>query len=684
MAWRRWCGAALILLGLLTVLIFIPGLSDQFTWDDNGLIRTNEHVQRPERYREALTTHFWNVSENAVEANETYSHLYRPLVTLAYIVQYRLFGLHAVGYRVVSLALHLLCCVLAFFWLARRLPKGNQTYRLVAISLGSAVFALHPSRAEAVSWISGSTELWMCALVLLGALAFDSNRNWLAGILLALALFAKESAVIAAPLLLADRFLVQGRRNRGASVALTAPVVAALIARIWMVDVDLPSGEVRDAAPRVLASFGLYAQQVLAPWNPTVFPGMRIYSCDAGESLPAAWWIGGTLLVGASAGLGVVALRRNAWRPVFADTLWFMVPLLPVVNLLDLGSRNLTADRFLYLPMLGVASVLARGVLWLLDRRPAVGRVSAVAIAVLIMGFAVVTALHSRVFASSSSLWEYEVQRNPNNPFALHAVGTARTRAGLRNTGLEFLERAQAVAGRTCVHIDQVRAARDLGWALSLKASPNDRDDLMKLEATYVQAPVDGLFEYDEIPGWSVQLTPEETRDLISNELHYALPLATIEARLGHVDEAMEILEASGSRRFELHPQSQSLRLRLLAGQGHVRQSLMELAKLESVADVESLASVLATLHETLAHVAPDDQASLARHALGFGQAPNDLEALSPRDRPILEALRAYSTDEPVDIDALQPYAAGSNELPRFIRLAQAKAEVRRLDAQLR
>ena len=682
---RRWWGAASILLGLLVVLVFIPGLSDEFTWDDNGLIRTNENVQRPERFREALTTHFWNVSENAVEANETYNHLYRPLVTLAYIAQYRLFGLHALGYRMVSLALHVLCCVLAFFWLARRLPTGNERHRLVAVSLGAAVFALHPSRVEAVSWISGSTELWMCALVLLGAWAFDSNRNWLAGILLAFALLAKESAVVAAPLLLLDRSLVRGGRNRASSIPLTAPVVAALIARIWIVDVDLPTGEVRNALPRAFASLGLYAQQVAAPWNPTAFPGMRVYSCGAGESFSAGWLVGGTLVVLATAALGILALRRNTWRPLFADALWFMVPLLPVVNLLDLGSRNLTADRFLYLPMLGVAAIAARGILWLLERRPAIGRTTAIAVVVLVVGFAVVTSLHSRVFASSSSFWEYEAQRNPENPFALHAVGTARTRAGLRNTGLAFLERAQALAERTCVHTDAVRAAKDLGWALSLGAGPDDRETLSKLKATYARVPRDGLFEHDGPPGWLVQLTPEEARDLVADELHYALPLATIEARLGHVDAAMAILDDSALGRTELHAQSQSLRLRLLAGQGRVRQSLVELAKDDSLPDVESLTSVLGTLHETLtrARIAPEDQAALARYALGFSQAPKDLESLSAQDRTILEALRAYSIDKLVNTDALDSHARQYNELPRFIRLAKAKATIRTLDAQL-
>ncbi len=680
---RRWCAAALILLSLVTVLVFIPGLSDEFTWDDNGLIRTNENVQRPERYREALTTHFWNVSEDAVEANETYDHLYRPIVTLAYIAQYRLFGLHAMGYRVVSLALHVLCCVLAFFWLARRLPTDNDGPRLLAVSLAAAIFALHPSRVEAVSWISGSTELWMCALVLLGAWAFDSNRNWLSGVLLALALFAKESAVVAAPLLLADRFLVHGERNRAASAALTGPVIAALIARIWIVDVDLPSGELGNAVSRALASLGLYARQVVAPWDPTAFPGMRIYLCGGGESFSTGWLIGGALVGLTVVMLGVFAFRRTVVRPVFADVLWFVVPLLPVINLLDLGSRNLTADRFLYLPMLGVAALASRAVLWLLERRPPLGKTAATAVGVLLLGFAVVTSLHSRVFASSSSFWEYEAARNPENPFALHAVGTARLRAGLSNTGLAFLERAQDFATRSCVHTDSVRAAKDLGWALSLTAKPDDRETLTKLRATYARVQRDGLFQYDGRPEWSIQLTPDEARDLVSDELYYVLPRATIEARLGNVDEAMRILEAPGSG--ELRPQSESLRLRLLAGQGRVRLSLIELAQQDALADADSLASMLGTLHDALtpAPLPPEARAARARYALGFGEPSNDLGAMSDRDRAILGALRSYSLDEPVDIQALEPHAKGSTELPRFIQLAKAKAAIHELDADL-
>lgn len=683
---ERWWGAASILLALLTVLAFIPGLSDEFTWDDNGLIRTNENIQRPERYGDALTSHFWNVSSDAAQANETYNHLYRPLVTFAYIVQFQLFGLQASGYRAVSLALHLLCCILAFFWLRRRIPAGEEAHRLLAIGLGAAVFAFHPSRAEAVSWISGSTELWMCALVLLAALAFDSKRNWLAGILLALALFAKESAIVAAPLLLADRFLLQGRRERSASIALVAPVVVGLLVRISVVDVALPTGQIRGALPRTLASFGLYAQQIFSPWNPTAFPGMRLYECGRGEVVPAAWWLGGALVVGAVILLGIVAYRRRAWRPSLADALWIVVPLLPVANLIDLGSRTLTADRFLYLPMLGVASLVARGLLWTFHERETLGKTVAIVTSVVVLGFAVVTSLHSRVFASSSSLWEYEATRSPDNPFALHAVGTARTRAGLRNSGFDYLERARSLAARTCVRDDQLRAAKDLAWALALRTSPDDQNTLLALQSAYAQMARDGAFEYRGRPPWHMQLTPQETGDFLIEDLQYALPRATVEARLGNIDAAMQILQDQAIGSDSLHPLSKNLRFRLVAAQGRIEESIRELAQDPSVADAGALASVLAALRETLSltNLPGDAKTRLARYALGFGHAPNDLAELPPESQTAIDALRDYESNASVDLAALEPQSANSRELARFIALARAKADVRRFDDQLR
>jgi len=676
---RRWWAVSGAL-AVVSVIVFVPGLSHEFTWDDHGLIRTNENIQRPDRFVEALTTHFWNVSKEAVEANETYGHLYRPVVTLAYILQYRMFGDDARGYRIVSLALHLACTLLALFWLARRLNHGARPARLLAIGLAAAVFAVHPTRPESVSWISGSTELWMCLFVLLGAWAFDSERSWLAGLLLGVALFAKETALVVAPLVLVDRFLVHSRLERKASVALMLPVLVAVMARITVIDPHLPPGNLVGAVPRALASIGLYAGQVISPWNPTAFPGMRVYDCARGEVLPGLWWSAGVAVTGALVLLAVIATKRKAWRPALADGLWFTIPLLPVVNLVDLGSRNLTADRFLYLPMLGVCALLARGLLGLLEARPPLGRAAVAMLVVLVVGFGTLSALHTRVFASSSSFWEYEVERREDNLFALHAVGTARMKAGLHRTGLAFLTRARDVADETCVRVDRWRAARDLGWASAVVLDPDDEAAVTRLRNTFERLSSDGSFEHERPPRWSIQLTSDEVKELQDDPLHFVFPRALVEARAGNVARAREILAESG--RYEtFHPDLRALHLRLVAVDD-TRHALMTLARTERVTDIESLTVVLATLHETLTRIDADaaTKAALAKHALGFGASTPELDVVPLFERAVLEALRAYELNRPFDRGLLEEHADSMPELERFLRVAAARAEVRALD----
>ena len=131
---------------------------------------------------------------------------------------------------------------------------------------------------------------------------------------------------------------------------------------------------------------------------------------------------------------------------------------------------------------------------------------------------------------------------------------------------------------------------------------------------------------------------------------------------------------------------SQGLRLRLVAAQGRLADSLSELEQDLAVADAGSLTVVLSTLRETLSrtHLAADAQARLAQYALGFGQAPPDADNLPSDARTVLDALRAYETGAPVDLASLELEGAEHSELSAFIQLAKARAEVRHFDDELR
>jgi hypothetical protein len=204
---RRWMAA---LLAVLVLLVFGPGLVGGFIYDDHHLIETNAYVRDLSRLDEALTHDLWHVSSGG-DLGEDFNRYYRPVVTLAYALQFRAFGEAPLGYHAVSLALHLACVLLAFFWLTRRLASLGEAGLLGAL-VGAALFALHPSRPETVSWISGSTDLWMALFTLLGLHAWDRlqgpGRIVTTSLAFVLAVLSKEGAVLLPLLLAADACLL--------------------------------------------------------------------------------------------------------------------------------------------------------------------------------------------------------------------------------------------------------------------------------------------------------------------------------------------------------------------------------------------------------------------------------------------------------------------------------------------
>lgn len=191
------------LLVAATLLVFGLGLPGQWVWDDHGLIVSNAYLRDLSHLPALLRADFWHISA-ASETGESLSRMYwRPVVTLAYALQFHAFGTSPLGYHAVNLALHLACTLLTFGLLRRRVGDGEARGEVAAL-LGALVFAVHPSRPESVTWVSGSTDLWMTLLALLGNRVFDGPRDRRGlgtGALLGLAILSKEAAVVVPALL---------------------------------------------------------------------------------------------------------------------------------------------------------------------------------------------------------------------------------------------------------------------------------------------------------------------------------------------------------------------------------------------------------------------------------------------------------------------------------------------------
>ncbi len=454
-------GLGVVLAGAL--LTFAPSLLGDFVWDDQLLIVANERVRHLSELPHVFDRSFWDIS--LASADVRGGAYYRPLIAAALVLEFQLFGLRAWGYHAVNVALHLACTALAARWLLTRLRSDDPPAPspVAAALIGAALFALHPSRVESVAWISGCTDLW-ATLFALGALSAWQRSSGargaaIAAVLTLAAALCKESVLLLPIVLVIER----GRRpwrDLALPVVAVTVVVVARFAALGTTGVNPAADEpALSAIARVLSSIGHLARLVVAPWPPTVMPAFFHFDA-AGALVYEPWSIAlGAACVVLTLAFWIASRRRPPLAPWARDLALVVLALLPAINLVPLRLQSLVSPRFLYLPMLGVAALVARA----LSRVPtAQTRVATLASGAALVLCASLVVQHTAAFASSADLWSWEVDQNPDNHFALKALSIARTRQQRHDEALQLSLRAFAAAGRLHAHQAQVDRALDV------------------------------------------------------------------------------------------------------------------------------------------------------------------------------------------------------------------------------
>lgn len=129
---------------------------------------------------------------------QRHNGFYRPLVSLSFTLNERLFGLHAFGYGLTNFGL-VLAVMAGIHLLARSLGMAAG-----AAALAASLWALNPHGVGgAILWISGRTSLLLIVFALAAAIALTRRHLALASLFCLLALFSKEEAVLLPAILLA-------------------------------------------------------------------------------------------------------------------------------------------------------------------------------------------------------------------------------------------------------------------------------------------------------------------------------------------------------------------------------------------------------------------------------------------------------------------------------------------------
>jgi len=384
---------------------------------------------------------------------------WHPLTWLSHMADVSLLGPAPGPMHAVNVALHLAAALLL---LAVLRAATGSTWRSAAVA---ALFAVHPLHVESVAWISERKDVLSTALGLAALLAWvrwvrgGSRRAYGAALgLFVLSLLAKPMLVTLPGLLLLLDGWPLGRlplcTAREAFRALP-PLLAeklpflALSAVASAVTVAAQSSGGADAAlahlppgrrgGNALLSVAAYLGQAAWPADLAVFYPHR---ATVPGALSAARVAGAATLVLA---LTALALRERLRRPwLLFGWLWFLGTLLPVVGLVQVGSQAM-ADRYTYVPLVGIFVAVAWGAGELAARGPAwrAGVLGAGAAALL--GLAAVAHAQVGVWRDAVTLQRHALQVNPANWKAWQGLCSAELDLGRLGEAAPACERAVAL-----------------------------------------------------------------------------------------------------------------------------------------------------------------------------------------------------------------------------------------------
>ncbi|HRT06277.1 MAG TPA: hypothetical protein P5204_11330 [Kiritimatiellia bacterium] len=356
----KWNLAAGALLAALVFLAFGGALLCGFVWfDDHGYVTENPAVTA-------------GLTKAGLRWAFTTTHMYNwhPLTWLAHMADAELYGLNPAGHHLSSLLLHAANAILLFFFLRRATASGP------AALAAAALWAVHPLRAESVVWISERKDVLAAFFGLLALLAYvrPAGRGRLLGTAVAFAasLLAKPAWVTLPCLLLLLDAWPLGRWPRTPAWKLVLEKAPLWLLAAGSCAMTL-AAQSAGGAVKSFAALPAGARLANAATATVQYLRALIWPVDLAVYYPfpaggASWTaaIGAAVLLAALTALAVAAARRAPWGLV--GWLWFLGALVPMIGLVQVGGQA-WADRYSYLPHIGLALALAGSAAKIADRR---------------------------------------------------------------------------------------------------------------------------------------------------------------------------------------------------------------------------------------------------------------------------------------------------------------------------
>ena len=411
-----------LVLFLITWIAYRQSVGHGFIiFDDPGYVTANPHVLQGLQLKEIA----WAFSNTEI------GH-WHPLNWLSHMTDVSLFGLNPAGHHLMNVMFHAVNSVLLFLVL---LKMTGARWRSAFVA---ALFALHPLNVESVAWIANRknvlcTFFWMLTM---GAYWYyvkkpGTIRYMVVFLFLLLGLLTKP-LVITLPfvLLLLDFWPLDRLRKQSKLLTLrklvkekiplfALSVFSGVMTVYAAKSVTTIAGlDIIPVATRIANTFIFYLRYV----------GKTIWPQDLAIFYPyiVDWSIAGFFVAALVVG-GItffVLLKRHAYPYLVVGWFWFLVVLLPNIGIIQAGSQSI-ADRYAYIPLIGLFIILAWGVPDLLRAWPRREAVLIILSGVVLCVLFNITERQVAYWQNSTVLFRHAVQIIPGNFFAHNLLGKA-------------------------------------------------------------------------------------------------------------------------------------------------------------------------------------------------------------------------------------------------------------------
>jgi protein O-mannosyl-transferase len=462
------------------VAVYWPVYNYEFVhYDDNVYVTDNENIQSGLNWQGVKWAFTTGSASN-----------WHPLTWLSLILDCEIFGVEAGPMHVVNVLFHIANTILLFLVLAR---MTNGVWQSAFIA---GLFALHPLHIESVAWVAErkdvlSTFFWLLTMLFYARYVERQSpgRYIVVLVLFALGLMAKPMLVtLPFVLLLLDYWPFERFSRFDSSIKKPAiekipMIILSAVSSVITFVVQQKGGAVIESNQllfneriiNAMVSYVSYIGKTLWPSHLAVFYPHRVNRMPAAEAaLCAAILLVITIMT-------VYLGRRRKYMLI--GWLWYLGTLVPVIGIVQVGAQAM-ADRYTYIPLIGVFVIIAFGAAQLLQRISSRKIILGVLAGVCLAACAVVTSQQVKYWKDSFALFTHALDVTEGNYAMYNNYGILLSRHGRREEGAAQLFKAlQLVPNSVDMLYNYGTILREMGetdqaieqFKIALKIKPDDK-----------------------------------------------------------------------------------------------------------------------------------------------------------------------------------------------------------------